>query len=77
MYCGQDTPNRARIRGGSDAGVGLAVGVLLIDTEPTNQETDKVDITTTTAIRMMLDRCATVDEAAGPVPRDSAGFPPM
>ncbi len=42
---------------------GLAVGVLLIDTEPTNQETDKVDITTTTAIRMMLDRCATVDEA--------------
>lgn len=42
---------------------GLAVGVLLIDTEPTNQETDKVDITTTTAIRMMLDSCATVDEA--------------
>ena len=42
---------------------GLAVGVLLIDTDPTNQETDKVDITTTTAIRMMLDSCATVDEA--------------
>ena len=42
---------------------GLAVGVLLIDTEPTNQQTDKVDITTTTAIRMMLDSCATVDEA--------------
>lgn len=42
---------------------GLAVGVLLIDTEPTNQQTDKVDITTTTAIRMMLDKCATVDEA--------------
>lgn len=39
------------------------MGVLLIDTEPTNQETDKVDITTTTAIRMMLDSCATVDEA--------------
>lgn len=33
---------------------GLAVGVLLIDTEPTDQRTDKVDITTTTAIRMML-----------------------
>lgn len=42
---------------------GLAVGVLLIDTKPTDQRTDKVDITTTTAIRMMLDTCATVDEA--------------
>lgn len=42
---------------------GLAVGVLLIDTEATNQQTDRVDITTTTAIRMMLDKCATVDEA--------------
>lgn len=42
---------------------GLAVGVLLIDTEPTNQQTDKVDITTTSAIRMMLDKAATVDEA--------------
>ena len=42
---------------------GLAVGVLLIDTESTNQQTEKVDITTTSAIRMMLDRAATVDEA--------------
>ncbi len=42
---------------------GLAVGVLLIDTEPTNQQTDKIDITTTTAIRLMLDKAATVDEA--------------
>ncbi|WP_306792677.1 C45 family autoproteolytic acyltransferase/hydolase [Collinsella ureilytica] len=42
---------------------GLAVGVLLIDTDPTHQQTDKPDITTTTAIRMMLDKCATVDEA--------------
>lgn len=42
---------------------GLAVGVLLIDTEPTNQQTDKVDITTTSAIRLMLDRTATVEEA--------------
>ena len=42
---------------------GLAVGVLLIDTDPTNQQTDRVDITTTTAIRLMLDKCATVDEA--------------
>ncbi len=42
---------------------GVAVGVLLIDTEPTNQDTGKVDITTTTAIRMILDKAATVDEA--------------
>lgn len=42
---------------------GLAVGVLLIDTEPTNQDSGKVDITTTTAIRMLLDKAATVDEA--------------
>lgn len=42
---------------------GVAVGVLLIDTEPTDQDTDKVDITTTTAIRMILDKAATVDEA--------------
>lgn len=42
---------------------GLAVGVLLIDTDSTNQQTDKVDITTTTAIRLMLDKAATVDEA--------------
>lgn len=42
---------------------GLAVGVLQIDTEPTNQQSDKPDITTTTAIRMMLDKAATVDEA--------------
>lgn len=42
---------------------GVAVGVLLIDTEPTNQQTDKVDITTTTAIRMILDKAASVDEA--------------
>lgn len=42
---------------------GLAVGVLLIDTQPTNQQTDKIDITTTTAIRLMLDKAATVDQA--------------
>ena len=42
---------------------GVAVGVLLIDTEPTNQQTDKVDITTTTAIRLILDKAASVDEA--------------
>lgn len=42
---------------------GLSIGVLLIPTEETNQDTDKTDITTTTAIRMILDRCATVEEA--------------
>ena len=42
---------------------GLSVGVLLIDTEPTNQQTDKIDITTTSAIRLLLDRAATVNEA--------------
>lgn len=42
---------------------GLCVGVLLIDTEPTHQQTDKVDITTTSAIRMLLDKAATVEEA--------------
>lgn len=42
---------------------GLMVGVLLIPTEATNQDTEKVDITTTTAIRMMLDHCANVQEA--------------
>lgn len=42
---------------------GLSAGVLFIASAPTNQNTGKVDITTTTAIRMLLDRCATVDEA--------------
>ena len=44
-------------------GKGLAVGVLLIDAKPTNQNTKKVDITTTTAIRLMLDKAKNVDEA--------------
>ena len=42
---------------------GLAVGVLQVQIRPTNQQTDKVDITTTSAIRLMLDRAATVEEA--------------
>lgn len=42
---------------------GLAIGVLLIPTDATNQQTDKIDITTTTAVRMVLDKAATVDEA--------------
>lgn len=42
---------------------GLAISVMLIDTEPTNQQTEKVDITTTTAIRLVLDKAATTNEA--------------
>lgn len=44
---------------------GLSAGILFISSEPTNQQTGKVNITTTTAIRMLLDRCATVEEAVG------------
>lgn len=43
---------------------GLSVSVLVAkNCAPTRQQTDKVDITTTTAIRLLLDRAATVDEA--------------
>ena len=43
---------------------GLSVGVLLIDEfNPTAQDTGKINLQTTTAIRMMLDKCATVTEA--------------
>jgi len=43
---------------------GLAIADLVAgDKEVTNQNTDKVDLTTTTAIRLVLDKAATVDEA--------------
>lgn len=42
---------------------GLAVGVLQLQAPPTDQNTDKVDVDTTLAIRILLDRAATVDEA--------------
>ena len=43
---------------------GLSAGILLIsDFQLTAQDTDKIDLQTTTAIRMILDNCATVDEA--------------
>lgn len=42
---------------------GLAVGVLQLQAPPTDQTTDKVDIGTTLAIRILLDNCATVEEA--------------
>lgn len=43
---------------------GLMIADLMAgDKEETHQKTDKVDLTTTTAIRLVLDRAATVDEA--------------
>lgn len=42
---------------------GLAVSVLKLDGQPTHQQTGKKKITTTAALRLMLDRTATVDEA--------------
>lgn len=42
---------------------GLTAGMLFISSAPTHQTTDKIDITTTSAVRMILDRCATVEEA--------------
>ena len=43
---------------------GLMVADLMAgDNEATHQQTDKVDLTTTTAIRLLLDKAATVDEA--------------
>ncbi|MGN1234346.1 MAG: carcinine hydrolase/isopenicillin-N N-acyltransferase family protein, partial [Christensenellaceae bacterium] len=43
---------------------GLIVADLMAgDRESTQQQTDKTDLTTTTAIRLLLDRAATVDEA--------------
>lgn len=43
---------------------GLMVADLMAgDKEETHQKTDKADLTTTTAIRLLLDKAATVDEA--------------
>ncbi len=42
---------------------GLCIGVLLIDTDRTDQDQGLPDITTSTAIRLVLDKAATVDEA--------------
>ena len=42
---------------------GLAVGVLQLFAEPTNQQTEKPDVDTTLAIRIILDKAATVSEA--------------
>ncbi len=42
---------------------GLAIAVLELKTKATKQETGKTPITTTVAIRAVLDKCATVEEA--------------
>jgi len=42
---------------------GLAVGVMQLDAPPTQQNTDRVDINTTMAIRILLDKAATTQEA--------------
>lgn len=42
---------------------GLSIAVLQIFDEPTRQSTGKLGLTTSTAIRMALDKAATVDEA--------------
>lgn len=42
---------------------GVSIGVLLIPTEPTAQETGKTPISTTAAVRLVLDKAASVDEA--------------
>lgn len=43
---------------------GLCVADLLSgDTDTTNQQTDKTDLTTTSAIRLLLDKASTVEEA--------------
>lgn len=42
---------------------GLTIAVLRIADEPTHQDQGKMDITTTTAVRLVLDKAATVEEA--------------
>ncbi|MEG0240790.1 C45 family peptidase [Anaerorhabdus sp.] len=42
---------------------GLSIGVLLIKDTPTNQDNNKLDLTTTSAIRLILDHAANVEEA--------------
>lgn len=42
---------------------GVSIAVLTLDSEPTNQDTDKPNISTTLAIRLVLDKAATTQEA--------------
>ncbi len=43
--------------------MGLSIGVLLIQDEATHQDDSELDLTTTTAIRYVLDKAKNVDEA--------------
>ncbi len=42
---------------------GLCVSILELETEPTSQSTGRTPITTTSMVRILLDKCATTDEA--------------
>lgn len=42
---------------------GVSIAVLTLDSEPVHQQTDKPDISTSMAIRLVLDRAATTQEA--------------
>ncbi len=42
---------------------GVSIAVLTLDSEPTNQQTDRPTIATTLAIRLVLDRAASTEEA--------------
>lgn len=42
---------------------GVSIAVLTLDSDPTRQDTDKPNISTTIAIRLVLDRAATTQEA--------------
>lgn len=42
---------------------GVSIAVLTLDSEPVHHQTDKPDISTSTAIRLVLDRAATTQEA--------------
>lgn len=42
---------------------GVSIAVLTLDSEPTRQDTEKSNICTTLAIRLVLDRAATTEEA--------------
>jgi len=58
---------------------GLHVAVLELDTKPTAQDTGQTKIITTVAVRMLLDKCATTEEAVAELSKydmfSSAGAP--
>ncbi|GIO22885.1 C45 family peptidase [Oceanobacillus sp. J11TS1] len=58
---------------------GLSVSVLELETEPTSQDSGKTDITTTLAVRMLLDKASTTNEAIALLEKydmhSSAGMP--